>query len=207
MAIQDNDEFILNRKGKTFKAKAKDIDGYNDTTDKTPKDGELFVSNKDESVKVKKFSANQGGNSSITFKDGVTINNNGQVILDAKWFEDNGYNANNGNLMVSDGNNTKKAFSANQAGQSTIEFTNAKVTKSGTTVKVEIKNGADATIDWDDIDGKPKCFDPCDHKHDWEDLKDPPWEDFPVCDDVLEWNDSNKCWKINYNKLKKALGI
>ena len=207
MAIQDNDEFLLNRKGKTFKAKAKDIDDYNQTTDKTAKDGELFVVNHDASVKVKKFSANQGANSSITFKDGVTINNNGQVILDADWFEDNGYNANNGRLMVSDGNNTRKAFSANQADESTIEFTNAKVTKSGTTVKVEIQNGGDATVDWDDIDNKPKCFDPCKHKHDWDALNDPPWEDFPVCDDVLEWDKSNECWKINYNKLKKALGI
>jgi len=207
MAIRDNDEFLLNRNGKTFKAKAKDIDDFNGTTDKTPKDGELFVANKDASVKVKKFSANQGGNSSIVFKDGVTINNNGQVILDAKWFEDNGYNANNGRLQVSDGKNTKNAFSANQAGDSKIEFTNAKVTKSGTTVKVEIKNGADATVDWDDIENKPNCFDPCNHKHDWDDLKDPPWDQFPVCDDVLEYDKGNKCWKINYNKLKKALGI
>ena len=182
--VKSNDEFLINRNGETFKVTIEDVEDYVGASGKI-KDGELSVSNFDGSIEVKKFSANQNGDSNIRFMKAFIVGSSGEVRLNKTEILNNLIAPENGVLYLEGNNNKQKlAFRANTATDFLIEFTNSKVTKTGDTVFVKISK---YDIEWDDVIGLPSCFKPCDHMHDLDDFGkgEIDWTDMPICDDCI----------------------
>ena len=152
MGLRNTDKFLVNRGTQSYKLNASEIGDYLLTVPPNSSkpnefvinDGALRLKSADGSIIKEKFTANQSGNSELTFSDGITINNQGDIVLDPDWFASNTPGVNDGELrVVEEGTGiVHKLFSANQKGNTKLKFKGA---------SVNIDGSGNITVDTDSV--------------------------------------------------------
>ena len=197
MGLRNTDIFLVNRGNQSYKMAASEIGDFVLTVPPDSSkpnnfivnDGALKLVSADGNIVKKKFSANQPGDSNLTFSDGITINNQGDIVLDPDWFTNNTPGINDGELrLVDEGTGiVHKVFSANQKSNTKLKFKGADIDV----------NGNQITIDTDSVKEVTLWGQPHDHKGnvkgDMTSVKSITGANAPL---VIQSNDGNDNWDV-----------